>query len=156
MSGMGGIVKFNGERVEQTELDRMLNILRPYGPDREQTLKLNNSGFVHTLMRVTPEDYFERQPARVGSNQILCSDARIDNREELCSRFNLHPAKAKTLPDSFFILKAYEKWGEACPNYLLGDFTFVIWDAKAQSLFAARDHFGVRPLFYVHKAGTFA
>ncbi|MCG8612754.1 MAG: asparagine synthase-related protein, partial [Pseudomonadales bacterium] len=100
--------------------------------------------------------YFERQPARVGSNQILCSDARIDNREELCSHFNLHPARAKTLPDSFFILKAYEKWGEACPNYLLGDFTFVIWDAKAQSLFAARDHFGVRPLFYVHKAGTFA
>ena len=39
-------------------------------------------------------------------------------------------------------------WGEACVEHLLGDFSFVIWDAHWRRVFAARDHLGVRPLFY--------
>jgi asparagine synthase (glutamine-hydrolysing) len=50
--------------------------------------------------------------------------------------------------DNYLILAAYEKWGPDCVNHLLGDFAFIICDARAGQLFAARDPFGARPLFY--------
>ena len=50
--------------------------------------------------------------------------------------------------DSFFILKSYEKWGEKCPEYLLGDFAFAIWDKNNEKLFCARDHMGVKHFYY--------
>src|SRR5262249_55056052 len=56
---------------------------------------------------------------------------------------------------SALILEAYERWGEACPSKLLGDFAFVIWDGVRRILFCARDHLGVRPLYYHHDAASF-
>ena len=50
--------------------------------------------------------------------------------------------------DSYFILKAYEKWGEKCPEHLLGDFAFAIWDENKDKLFCARDHMGVKNFYY--------
>ena len=50
--------------------------------------------------------------------------------------------------DSYFILKSYEKWGEKCPEHLLGDFAFAIWDENEDKLFCARDHIGVKPFYY--------
>lgn len=42
------------------------------------------------------------------------------------------------LPDSALILAAYEKWGERCPEQLLGDFAFALWDRRQRKLFCAR------------------
>jgi asparagine synthase (glutamine-hydrolysing) len=44
--------------------------------------------------------------------------------------------------DSELILAAYGRWGERCPERLVGDFSFAIWDGRNQTLFCARDHFG--------------
>ncbi len=52
------------------------------------------------------------------------------------------------MPDSRLILLAYQKWGEATPEHLLGDFAFAIWDARLRRLFCARDIFGVMPFHY--------
>ncbi len=46
------------------------------------------------------------------------------------------------------IAQAYEKWGAACVEHLLGDFAFAIWDKRLGRLFCARDHFGVKPFFF--------
>ena len=54
----------------------------------------------------------------------------------------------KRYPDSYFILKAYQKWGEKCPEELLGDFAFAIWDRDNKKLFCARDHMGVKQFYY--------
>lgn len=54
------------------------------------------------------------------------------------------------------IAQAYETWGEDCVNHLTGDFAFGIWDRRAQRLFCARDHFGVKPFFYAHVSGDFS
>ncbi len=65
-----------------------------------------------------------------------------------------HPSpSSEKITDSQLILAAYEKWGETCPQHLLGDFAFAIWDRRQQLLFCARDHFGVRPFYYHHCPG---
>ena len=46
------------------------------------------------------------------------------------------------------ILASYEKWEEACPEKLLGDFAFALWDGWKRRLFCARDPLGIKPFYY--------
>lgn len=157
MSGIGGLFKINGQRVEREELARMNSALAPQGSDGSKSWFYGSLGLTFRLMRFTAEDLFERQPlSDQAGRQILVADARLDNRDELQKHFGISPSQAKILPDSAFILKGYQKWGEACPSHFEGDFVFVIWDAQKQQLFAARDHFGKRSLFYYHSKDLFA
>jgi asparagine synthase (glutamine-hydrolysing) len=64
--------------------------------------------------------------------------------------------KDSDLTDSALILAAYEKWGDACPKNLIGDFAFAIWDSSENRLFCARDHFGVKPFYYYLSGSVFA
>jgi asparagine synthase (glutamine-hydrolysing) len=80
------------------------------------------------------------------SGLILAADARLDNRQELLAALDSdHHGSPE---DADLILAAYLKWGEGCPERLLGDFAFVVWDPRSRRLFAARDQIGVRPLHY--------
>src|SRR5262245_29215232 len=54
----------------------------------------------------------------------------------------------KTKSDSEIALHLYEEFGTHCVQHLRGEFAFVIWDEANQSLFAARDRFGIKPLYY--------
>lgn len=55
----------------------------------------------------------------------------------------------KTQSDTEVILAAYSRWGKECVHHLNGEFAFVIWDTENQTLFAARDPVGVKPLFFL-------
>mmetsp|Transcript_25973 Transcript_25973/g.60301 ORF Transcript_25973/g.60301 Transcript_25973/m.60301 type:complete len:646 (+) Transcript_25973:1438-3375(+) len=54
----------------------------------------------------------------------------------------------KTKSDTEVALYAYEAWGTACLDRLEGEFAFIIYDAREDTIFAVRDRFGVKPLFY--------
>ncbi|HET7442313.1 MAG TPA: asparagine synthase (glutamine-hydrolyzing) [Terriglobales bacterium] len=55
--------------------------------------------------------------------------------------------------DTEVILKAYGRWGTACPKHFRGMFAFAIWDAGQQQLFLARDRLGIKPLYYAMTDG---
>ena len=59
------------------------------------------------------------------------------------------------LSDSALILMSYARWGAACPEHLLGDYAFALWDPKRQFLFCARDHIGTRPFYYAQSPERF-
>src|SRR3972149_6371353 len=50
--------------------------------------------------------------------------------------------------DTEVIANAYEEWGDECVHHLRGMFAFLVWDTKAQRLFAARDRLGIKPLYW--------
>ncbi len=54
----------------------------------------------------------------------------------------------KTQSDSEILLALYERYGVQCLKHLRGEFAFVLWDERNQWVFAARDRFGIKPLFY--------
>lgn len=58
----------------------------------------------------------------------------------------------KSKSDTEVLLAAYEKWGDKCLDRLIGMFAFIIWDKVDATAFAARDRFGVKPLYYHHRA----
>lgn len=82
----------------------------------------------------------------------ITADIRLDNREDLIEALRLpNPA----ISDSGLTLEAYRRWGENCVERLIGDFAFAIWDERRKLLFCARDHFGVKPLYYHADAERF-
>lgn len=81
----------------------------------------------------------------------IVSDARLDNRDKLKQLFNIQDEPS----NSQLILLAFLKFGKLCTNYLLGAFTFAIWDQKNRQLFCARDHMGVKPFNYYFEDGIF-
>ncbi len=88
----------------------------------------------------------EQQPLRdPQSGCVLVWDGRLDNREDLAAMLGCHAA---SLADSAIVLNAFLRWGQQSVSRLLGDFALAVWDPRAQSLFAARDAMGLRPLFY--------
>lgn len=85
---------------------------------------------------------------RSEGTRVLACDARIDDRETLGGRLGLPPGRAAGLTAAELILASFERWGERCPEYLIGDYAFALWDASTRQLFCARDHIGARPLYY--------
>ena len=75
---------------------------------------------------------------------------------ELFDRLQVDNSERKGMADSELILRAYQKWGEESPKYLVGDFAFMIWDERNQKLFGARDFSGSRTLYYFRDHQRFA
>lgn len=78
----------------------------------------------------------------------IAADASLHNRPELIETLGIAPSACAECPDEQLLLAAYDKWGEDCPRFLLGEFAFAIWDSVRSHLFLCRDHFGMRPLLY--------
>ncbi|MDT3428822.1 asparagine synthase (glutamine-hydrolyzing) [Paenibacillus forsythiae] len=105
----------------------------------------------------TPESRLEELPRSNESRTlVLTADAIIDNRAELLESFKLEPEESRVITDSELILRAYEAWGYSCPEHLIGDYAFALWDAGKQELFLARDAMGSRTLYYSYERGFFA
>ena len=79
---------------------------------------------------------------------VLAADARLDDRGALCAALGVPGAERPGLTDGDLILRAWTRWRRDCPNHLLGDYAFAVWDAHRRILFCARDHIGVRPFYY--------
>jgi len=147
MSAILGIYYLNSRPVDRADLERMVQTLAHRGSDGSGVWNDNSVGLGHRMLWTTPESLHERLPLAKGGLTIT-ADARIDNRDELINLLGLSRTASATISDSELILAAYERWDEHCPEKLLGDFAFAIWDSRKQQLFCARDHFGVKPFYY--------
>mgnify|MGYP002514509118 CR=1 FL=1 len=61
----------------------------------------------------------------------------------------------KTNSDSEVLIHGFEEWGEELVAKLRGMFAFVIWDKKTETLFGARDYFGIKPFYYARFGADF-
>jgi asparagine synthase (glutamine-hydrolysing) len=62
--------------------------------------------------------------------------------------------RLRTRSDSEIALHLYEDYGVQCLHHLRGEFAMVLWDERRRMIFAARDRFGIKPLFYAWHNGT--
>lgn len=142
--------------VDPEHLSKMLDTLSHRGSDGLGTWCQGCIGLGRRLLWTTPESLHEHCPLiNSRGDLILTADARLDNRDFLIAALELTHSPVDQLSDGHLILSAYEKWGEACPQQLLGDFSFAIWDERQQQLFCGRDPFGVKPFYYYYAADDF-
>ncbi len=156
MSGFVAIVNTDGTPVDRELLERLTDTLRFRGPDRQKIWIDGNVGFGHALFKTTYEAEFEAQPASLEGDIWIIGSARIDARQDLINKLGLQSeVRLDKTSDSDLILYAYRAWGEKWVENLLGDFAFVLWDNRKKRFFCARDHFGMRQLYYAHIGNCF-
>jgi asparagine synthase (glutamine-hydrolysing) len=151
MSVQFGRWNFNGEPPRRDELERIDNILTPYGPDGGNTYSASGIHIRYRAFHTTQESRQEFQPHLTLSGEVVTWDGRLDNREELVialgNRSSLHH------PDVEIAAAAYERWGLDCFAKLIGDWALSICNPHAQTLILAKDPLGARHLYYSTEDG---
>lgn len=146
---MCGIAAMCGRDARQPELDRMVQALSHRGPDAHGTF-IDAHGPValgHTRLSILDLSAAGRQPMVDGEGRFFITfNGEIYNYLELRAELeDTYPFRTGT--DTEVLLAAYRRWGTGCLSRLIGMFAFVIWDTRERRLFAARDRFGVKPLY---------
>lgn len=153
MSVIFGKYNLKNTKLSPNSIAQMSESLNHWNADDSGIWKNDFIGLGHLMLWINKRNLTEKQPYQsITSQNVITADARIDNRGELLS---LLEGVSDDTSDSELILLAYEKWERECVKYLIGDFSFCIWDEDKQHLFCARDHLGVRPLLYYKNNDTF-
>lgn len=156
MSAFAGIIRLDGAPVQLPTLERMSETFGSRGADASGMLCNGIFGASQGILHVTPEPVPASLPFTLPSTgHTIVADARIDNRAELLSGFDIPLGDHHVVSDLELILRSYLRWGEESPAHLEGDFSFVIWDEERENLFAARDHFGTKPFVYCRTSHAF-
>ena len=157
MAGIAAIYHLDHEPVQPDLVRRLRLAIAHRGPDGTSGRVDGSVGLAHAAFQTTPESMGERQPLVDEARGLrLVFDGRIDNREELVTALRGYATDGTPPSDAELVLRAYARWGEACPEHLLGDFAFAVWDQRNQRLFCARDIVGVKPFYYTTVGRTFA
>jgi asparagine synthase (glutamine-hydrolysing) len=147
---MCGIAGIFGIKWSFSQLDAMVARQHHRGPDA-QGLYVDRSGLAglgHNRLSIIDLSEAGRQPMSDPTGRYwLVFNGEIYNYLELRRELDAD-YRFRTRTDSEVLLAAYQKWGEGCLDRLIGMFTFLIWDEQERRLFAARDRFGVKPLYY--------
>ena len=157
MSGIAGIIRFDGEPVAPSLVERMTSAMGYRGPDGINHWSNGPVALGQCMLRTTPESIEEHQPlSNEDESLVLVMDGRVDNWEELRQELLGRAATLRTRSDAELVLRAYEVWGQESLQHIDGDFALVIWDAKRQQAFCARDRVGNKPLHYHWSGKTLA
>lgn len=90
-----------------------------------------------------------------GNTYTIVYNGQIYNTQELRRVLAVNGFEFEGHSDTEVLLKAYVYYGKSVCEYLNGIFAFAIWNTKEQELFIARDHFGIKPLYYTIRNGNF-
>lgn len=157
MSAIAGMFNPDGQRVDREILGRMRAAIEPYGNDSCHSYCQQHVGMTRSLLRITPEDRFDRQPlASTESGLVFLFDGRIDNRREIAADLSIADSELSTVSDSSLAFRAWHRWGVDTVKKLVGDFALACIDTRERQLWLARDFLGSRPLFWCEHQGLIA
>ncbi|MDG4598251.1 MAG: asparagine synthase-related protein, partial [Candidatus Contendobacter sp.] len=156
MSGIAGIIHFDGQPVEPGLIEKMTSAMAHRGPDGINHWVKGSVALGQCMLRTTPESLEEHQPlTNEDESLVLVMDGRVDNWEELRRELLGRGAVLRNRADAELVLRAYEIWGRDCLAHIDGDFALVIWDARRREAFCARDRMGNKPFNYHWDGKTF-
>ena len=151
MCGFVGFANFK-EDVSKKEniLKNMNETLKKRGPDEDGYYIDKHAELAHKrLIVIDPEG--GKQPmieSFLSNTYIIVYNGQIYNTKELKEELVQNGFKIKSHSDTEILLKSYIHYGKDVVKHLNGIFAFAILDTKSNEIFLARDHFGVKPLFY--------
>ena len=157
MCGFTGYVNVL-EKIEQNKnvLEQMNNTLKKRGPDEDGYYISENACLAHKrLIVIDPEGGKQPMIEHYSyGDYVICYNGQIYNTKELRKTLEENGFSFKGHCDTEVLLKSYIFFGNRVVEDLNGIFAFAIWNSKKKELFMARDHFGVKPLFYTINNNT--
>ncbi len=149
---MCGIVAIysHRRRVNAELLGNAVEQLRPRGPD-DTGIWIDTDrgvGLGHARLSIIDAATGTQPMANEDDTLRLIVNGEFYDFERIREDLKKLGHHFSTLSDSEIALHLYEQYGTGCLEYLRGEFAFAIWDVATDELFAARDRFGIKPLFY--------
>lgn len=154
MCGISGIYHFNGTAVDPAQLQRMSDAISHRGPDGSGRLIQGPVGLGHRRLSIIDLGGGAQPLTNEDDTVHIVFNGEIYNFVELRDELEAAGHRFKTRSDTEVIVHAYEQWGEQCVSHFNGIFAFALWDERQRQLFIARDHLGVKPLYYTVIDGT--
>ena len=160
MCGLLGMLAATGDVDKYIgALERSLPCMRHRGPDAAGTWHDGDAAFGFNRLSIIDLEH-SHQPLRWGpedqpNRYALTFNGEIYNYVELREELKDLGYTFLTEGDGEPIVVGYHHWGKDVVNHLRGMFGIVIWDTHTKTMFAARDQFGIKPLYYATtEAGT--
>ncbi|MBR3002242.1 MAG: asparagine synthase (glutamine-hydrolyzing) [Clostridia bacterium] len=157
MCGFVGFVDYKKDTSKfKNILIQMNNSISKRGPDEEGYYINKNVALGHKrLIVIDPEGGKQPMIEKCSFGEYtIVYNGQIYNTKELKNELEENGFSLKSHSDTEVLLKSYIHFGKDVVNHLNGIFAFAIWNTKTNELFLARDHFGVKPLFYTMHDGT--
>ena len=159
---MCGIFGYISEKNINDE--KVVSSLYNRGPENQNILKytIRVHGknlpltFIHTRLSIIDYSSNSNQPmSEETENYVIVYNGEIYNYLNLKKELLSYGYHFKSSGDTEVLLKAYIHWGPEVLNKLRGMFAFCIFNKNEKKLFLARDHFGMKPLYYWEENGDF-
>lgn len=149
MCGICGIFDLDGRPIRPALLDVMTDTLRHRGPDGDGKFVDVEVGLGHRRLSIIDVGGGGQPIGNEDGKLQIVFNGEIYNFVELRTELESFGHKFKTASDTEVIVHAYEQWGVDCVKRFNGMFAFALWDSHKRELFVARDHLGIKPLYYV-------
>ena len=140
------MVQLDGTPVQLPLLAHMAAALNHRGPDDEGHMVDETVGLYHKRLSII--DLKTGQQPMTRHCSTVTFNGEIYNYVELRDELKRRGRQFQTTSDTEVILAMYEEYGVDFITALNGMFAFVLYDRNRRRLLAARDHFGIKPLYY--------
>ncbi|MEU7424918.1 N-acetylglutaminylglutamine amidotransferase [Streptomyces sp. NPDC040750] len=153
MCGLGGEIRFDGERPDMAALERMTDRLAPRGPDGRGLWSQGQVALGHRRLKIIDLSESGAQPmtdprARIAGVFNGC----VYNYRELRDELRALGHEFFSDSDTEVVLKAYRQWGTDCVEHFYGMFAFAIVELDSGRVVLARDRLGIKPLYLARTA----
>lgn len=153
---MCGIAGFIGFDDIESLADSANRIQQHRGPDHQESWSDHYIALAHQRLSIIDLSEAANQPFHKG-DWVIVFNGEIYNYQELRDQLKEeHQIAFISASDTEVILEGFRLWGAQCLDLLVGMFSLAIYNKKTKRLFLARDHFGIKPLFYTSIDGQFA
>ena len=146
MCGIAGYVSEN--KIEPAVLKAMTERIAHRGPDGEGFFVDDKCGLGHRRLAIIDLKTGDQPIYNEDKTIVVVFNGEIYNFQTLRQELEEKGHRFQTQTDTEVLVHGYEEWGGALTEKLRGMYAFAIWDTVKESLFLARDKWGIKPLYY--------
>ncbi|TPR19307.1 asparagine synthase (glutamine-hydrolyzing) [Apilactobacillus timberlakei] len=153
MCGFCGYV--NQSNISSDTIEKMSDRIKHRGPDDEQYFQDDNISMGFRRLSIIDLAHGGQPLFSKDKKKVLTFNGEIYNYKEIRTELKHMGYEFKTDVDSEVLIHGYEAWGTKLLKKLRGMYAFVIYDQENKKIFGARDHFGIKPLYYYDDGESF-
>jgi asparagine synthase (glutamine-hydrolysing) len=146
MCGIAGII--GNKELTTHSIDGMVDIITHRGPDDRGILSDDKFSFGMRRLSIIDLEGGHQPISNEDGTITVVFNGEIYNYKELRPDLLARGHKFKTKSDTEGLVHLYEEYGKDMVKYLRGMFAFAIYDSHKKQIFIARDHFGIKPLYF--------
>lgn len=151
MCGITGLVRFDGSAVAPATIERMTQAIAHRGPDGSGHWVDAGVAIGHRRLAIIDPTPAGHQPMVCPNERFVLSyNGEVYNYKELRSELTSAGLRFRSQSDTEVVLQALAHWGIDAIRRFNGMFALALWDRRQQTLYLARDRYGIKPLYYAN------